>query len=126
MLIHGVEECSEENTDNISNNDLGFKFELNHIQRSHRLGVKKQVRNTRTAKVNPRPIIIKCLNYHDIRAVFGSKEQLKGKNISISENLTQTRYDLLKAASLKLGRGNVWSSDGRIMTKMIDTSILLR
>ena len=73
--------------------------------------------------MNPCPIIIKLSNYRDRRDVFVSKKQLKGKNISISENLTKTRYVLLKAAKLKLGRGNVWSSDGRIMTKMNDRYI---
>ena len=127
LLIHGVEESGEENTDdvalNILNNELGFQFEQNHIQRSHRLGVKKQARNTRSNKTNPRPIIIKFSNYRDRRAVFVSKKKLKGQPISISENLTKTRYVLLKAATLKLGRGNVWSNDGRIMTKMNDRYI---
>jgi hypothetical protein len=127
LLIHGVEESGEENTDDVAlkimNNELGFKFEKYHIQRSHRLGVKKQARNTRSNKVNPRPIIIKFTNYCDRRAVFVSKKKLKGQPISISENLTKTRYVLLKAATLKLGKGKVWSNDGRIMTKMNDRYI---
>ena len=124
LLIHGVDERNGESTDNIAlgiiNNDLGLNFKEEHIQRSHRLGVKREMRNTTSTKSYPRPIIVKFLSYRGRQAVFTSKKKLKGKNISISENLTHTRYVLLKAASEKLGRGNVWSSDGRIMSKIND------
>ena len=35
--------------------------------------------------------------------VFKNKKVLKGKNISISENLTRYKYDLLKKAVTKYG-----------------------
>ena len=122
LLIHGVEESENENTDNIAldvfNSYLGLDTKLEHIQRSHRLGPKRTGRNTRTTKTSPRPIIIRFMGYRERSSVFRVKKKLKGKSISISENLTQTRYQLLNAAKDKLGRLNVWSSDGRIISKV--------
>ena len=36
----------------------------------------------------------------------------------ITENLTAKRYGLLKKCFAKLGKGNVWTYDGRITTKV--------
>ena len=43
----------------------------------------------------------------------------------ISENLTKTRYELLKAAIIKFDKGNVWSSDGRITTKINNSYVVI-
>ena len=123
LLVHGIEETDEEDTDTLVldtfKNHLNLvNMELNHIQRSHRVGPKKSRRNTRTTKSTPRPIIVRFASYRERALVFRSKKRLKGKAVSISENLTQTRYHLLNAAKAKFGRENVWSSDGRIMTKL--------
>ena len=48
--------------------------------------------------------------------VFKNKKNLKGTGVSISENLTQLRYDLLQKAGEKYGKNNVWSIEGRVMT----------
>ena len=45
---------------------------MGHTQRTHRLGVKRQVINTRTTKSNPRTIILKSLSYRERPAVFRS------------------------------------------------------
>ena len=129
LLIHGMEERDKEDTDDIAldifNNELGLDIGKDHIQRSHRLGPKRIGRNTRTTKATPRPIILRFTSYRQRSLVFRSKKLLKGKPVSITENLTQTRYHLLNAAKAKLGRGNVWSSDGRIMTKIDDRYLVI-
>ena len=50
--------------------------------------------------------------------VFKFKRKLKGKNIRLTESLTSSRLDLYKLAITKYGYGNVWTSEGRIVTKI--------
>ena len=44
-------------------------------------------------------------------------KKLKGKNISIAENLTGYRMNTLNEAREKFGFRNVWTYDGRILYK---------
>ena len=122
LLIHGVEEGDEHDTDtlalNVINNDLGVQINLDDIQRSHRVGPKKVKPMTRASKAYPRPIIVRFLSWRKRNEVFRAKRKLKGSKVAVTENLTRSRYELLKAATAKIGRGNVWSSDGRVTTKI--------
>ena len=43
---------------------------------------------------------------------------LKNQNVLISENLTKSRYLLYKECIVKLGKGNVWTNEGRITTRI--------
>ena len=121
LLIHGVPEENNESTDNLCVSIIKDKLEvdvsINEISRSHRLGPPRIKMNTRNAKPFCRPIIVKFSNIRKRLEVFHSKRKLKGSNISVTENLTQQRYKLYKEAMTKLGKHNVWTSDGRILTK---------
>ena len=66
---------------------------------------------------------MKFTNYRARSQVFYNKKQLKGKRLLITENLTKKRYELFKSAAEKLGVRNVWTSDGRVMTKINDQFI---
>ena len=48
---------------------------------------------------------------------LGKKKNLLGKNISITENLTKRRMQVLNDARQEHGFQNVWSSDGKILYK---------
>ena len=130
LLFHGVEEYDNENTDDIIiktvKDELGLEMAVSDIQRSHRLGPKRHQRQIRAARASPRAIIIRFTDYRKRRAVFQTKKKLKGKPISISENLTKCRYELLKAATAKYGRGKVWSSDGLVTTKIGNEYVVFR
>ena len=130
LLIHCVEEKDGEKTDelvlNVINEELGIgNTDITEIQRSHRLGPKKPQRNLRSNKMFYRPIIVRFSNYRTRQKVFSEKRKLKGKSTSISENLTKKRYELYKSAMNKFGKGKVWSSDGRIMTKVNDRYLII-
>ena len=45
------------------------------------------------------------------------KKKLKGKNTSITENLTGYQMSVLNEAREKFGFKNVWTYDGRILYK---------
>ena len=115
LLLHGIQEKKDENTDVLSIETLNEHLELDlspdTIQRTHRIGKPKP------AGGKPRPIIIKFVRYNVRRKVFDKKKKLKGKNVSITESLTATRMGKLTDARREFGFQNVWTSDGRVLFK---------
>ena len=89
LLIHGVEENSNEDTDklvlNIISNDLEIDLTEIAIDRTHRIGDPKK------KKKKVWPIIVKFARYYYRKQVFSKKKHLKGKSISITESLTSFR-----------------------------------
>ena len=132
LLIHGVAESDNVETDDailsVLNNDLNLThISINDIQRSHRLGpIKRNDRLLRSNKPRCRPIIVKFLNFRTRQEVFKVKSRLKGKHFMITESLTKNRYDLFKAALLKYGKGNVWTIEGRITTKINNNFVVIK
>ena len=112
LLIHGVKENEKEDTDEVVieffEKEMKEKLSANDIDRSHRLG-KKQTGST------PQPIIIKFTRYNVRNVIFRKKKILKGKAVSITENLTKKRITEMKVARETYGFKNVWSQDGKIL-----------
>ena len=52
------------------------------------------------------------------RILFNNKK-LKGSNISITESLTPKHMEILKKAKLVRGFTNAWTSDGKILYKVL-------
>ena len=79
LLIHGVEENSNEDMDklvlNIINNDLEIDLMEVAIDLTHRIGDPKKKR-----KMAP-SIIAKFLRYYDRKEVFSKKKHVKGKDM---------------------------------------------
>ena len=125
LLVHGIEETNEEDTDQICIDTItdivGVELFLDDIQRSHRTGPKK-FQTTRRTK--PRPIILRFSNMRKRMEVFRNKKKLKGMGITITESLTKIRYALLQKAKEKYGN-SVWTSEGRIFTKIEDKIVLI-
>ena len=115
LLVHGVEEQEQENTDNIVLNvikeHLDIELSVKDLDRSHRIG------KSNNSKGKRRPIIAKFISYNDRREIFNNKKRLKGTGVSITESLTAERMRQLKIARDQFGFKDVWSIDGRIMYK---------
>ena len=133
LMLHGIEESDgEQNTDKMVlhkiNEELGLNppMEMASIQRSHRVGRRNDSRPTRSNQVKPRPIIIRFRDWSERVRVFKNKRQLKGKGISITENLTKKRMQLLQLAKVKFGHNNVWTIEGRITTKVNNRPIIIQ
>ena len=122
LLIHGIDEENQENTDDVVINVLKKEMdeEITHldIDRSHRLG------NQKLGKSKPRPIIINFSRYNVRAGIFKNIRKLKGKRISITESLTKTRMEKLQKAREEYSFRNVWSNDGKIF--QIDVNDLNR
>lgn len=121
LLLHGVQESPDEKTDDqiiqIINSEMDINLSYDDIHRSHRLGSKSNRRITRSNN-RTRPIIFRLISYRKRQEIFYNKRKLKGKDYTISENLTKYKYDLLKESTLKLGKGKCWTVEGRIITKL--------
>ena len=114
LLVHGVEEQEQENTDNIVLNvikeHLHIELSAKDLDRSHRNGKSN-------SKSKCRPIIVKFISYNDHRKIFNNKKRLKGAGVSITESLTAERMRQLKIARDEFGLKDVWSINGRIIYK---------
>lgn len=113
LRIFGCTEEEGENTDDIVlkvAEKVGANIEIGDIDRSHRVG-RQQVTG------RPRAIIVKFVSYRKRSEVFRSKRNLKGTGITIREDLTRARHQLLREAITKHGVNNVWTQDGVVIIK---------
>ncbi|KAJ4426129.1 hypothetical protein ANN_26938 [Periplaneta americana] len=112
LCILGVPESEGEDTDAIAVDvaaQIGVELEVHDIDRSHRV---------RRRGERPRPVIVKFVSYRKRREVFLNEKKLKGKPITIREDLTQARHKLLRQYIDKYGVTSVWTIDGNIFVKI--------
>ena len=87
LLIHGITEGNQENTDGsaleIFREKLDIELTQTDIDRAYRIG-KSDKRSSR-----PRPVIVKFIRYNDKKKMFSKKKQLKNSGMSITEGLTK-------------------------------------
>ena len=108
ILIHGIAENKEKNTDqqaiDFINDNLEIKINNTNFDRFQRIGCYDK------AKKKARPIAVKFAR-HDVRGrVFQEKWKLKGTVKSITESLTtKGRIGQLNDAREKNGYNDVWS-----------------
>ena len=112
LLIHGIAERNQENTDDLAleifREKLDIELTQRDLDRTHRIG-KNDKRSNR-----PRPVIVKFIRYNDRKKIFSKKKRLKNSGISITESLTKLRMSKLAKAREEFGFSNVWTVDGRI------------
>ena len=116
LRIFGVEEKDGEDTDKIVMEvaeKVGVTVQLTDIDRSHRVGVKRGDR--------PRPLIAKFVSYRNRNELFRNKRKLKNSGITIREDLTKVRYNLLQEAIKKYGFQHVCTVDGAVIVKSGET-----
>ena len=122
LRIFGIPESDRENTDDkvikMVTEKLSIPLQLSDIDRSHRVGAKISGKN--------RPIIIKFVSYRKRREIFQVKKRLKSTGITVREDLTKARLDVLQAAIQRFGLASVWTEDGVIIVKRENTRFRLQ
>lgn len=117
LRIFGIEEVQGEDTDQLVNtlckDKLGIVLHEISVCRSHRVG--KPPGPAADGRRRHRPIIVRFTSYRDRRRVFNSKKLLKGSGITIKEDLTAHRLEVLKKAASIHGPTNTWTRDGRVL-----------
>lgn len=115
LRIFGIKEENDEDTDEIAlkvAKDIGVDLSVTDIDRSHRVGRKNEDR--------PRPIIVKFCSYRQRHKMYQNKKLLKGSGVTLREDLTRARHNLLKDCISRYGLHNVWTQDGAIIVKSGD------
>lgn len=124
VRVFGVGENKQENLESevltVLNRQLGLSIVADNIDRCHRVG-----RFSKT-NTNPRGIIVKFTSYKYRDLVCKARRKLKGSGITIQEDLTVTRYRLLRQAMDKFGKTKCWSMDGRIYTEYEQSKIRIK
>ena len=114
LLVHRIAETNDENTEDLVLKTINEKLHVditeNEIDRSHRIGRKKNGKR-------PWPIIVKLTRYNTRKKDFASKRKLKWTGVSITESLTAKRMEQLNKEREEHGFTNVWTTDGRILFK---------
>ncbi len=108
LRIYGVQETKGEDTDDVVLNvaeKMGVVLDATDIDRSHRIG---------KTSTQARPIIVKFIGYGPRSSMFTNKKKLKDSKITVKEDLTACRLQVLKEAISKYGMKQVWSRDGII------------
>ena len=120
MIFTGIKEVGEDETDNtdeiildICRSKLQIELHRFSLDRTHRLG-RKRIPRPYTEVTRPRPIIAKFINYHDRDSAYKCKRKLKESGLTIMENLTKRRVNLLNEVREAVGVKNTWTFDGRI------------
>ena len=112
LLIHGITEGNQENTDDlalqISKEKLDIELTQRDLDQTHRIGKNDKKSN------RPRQVIVKFIRYNDRKNSFSKKKQPKNSGISITESLTKLKMSKLAKAREEFRFSNVWTEDGRI------------
>lgn len=117
LRIFGISESQDEDTDalvvQLCRDKLGFELPKDAICRSHRIG--KQPPPAPDGSKRPRPIIVRFIGYRHRQQMFSDKKKLKGTGVTVREDLTARRMEVLRAAVAKHGQRNTWTLDGRVL-----------
>lgn len=116
LLIHGVPEQTAEQSNQVALNIIRDRLDIqiteSDLDRSHRLGKRKNTDDNTTRR--PRPIIVKFCTYGKRQHVFQTKRKLKSTGITITESLTAKRAELLRRTKTHDAVKNAWTLDGII------------
>ena len=121
LRIFGITESEKEDTDELALSvakKISVPLDLSDIDRSHRVGRKIPGKN--------RPIIVKFVSYRKRREMFQAKRKLKNQGITIREDLTKARLELLQAAIQRFGLANTWTEDGAVIVKRENNRLRLQ
>lgn len=110
LRIFGVQEKETENTQEIVvkliEEKLKYKINPEEIESCHRVSTKSTNKS--------RPILLKLTTNKTKNDIYYKKKALKGTKITIREDLTSHRKELVKTAVEHFGSKTVWSQNGKI------------
>jgi len=108
-----VQDCRKKVAD-IFQNLIKVPVGEDRIEVAHRTGSVAKAR----ANNSTRPIIVRFLSREDRDTVIRNRKVLKGKKISVAEDLTLPNLRLLKRLEEHSGTMSSWSSNGKLFAKL--------
>jgi hypothetical protein len=110
-----VDDCIQKMC-NICTSDLKVQTTPADIQIAHRAG--------KPSRDKARPILVQFLDRKKRDSVFAARRALKGKGVVIGEDLTSENYKLLNNAFKHSATLSTWSSNGKILAKLKNGTVL--
>ncbi|KAK9730990.1 hypothetical protein QE152_g14036 [Popillia japonica] len=108
IRVFGIPENNDENVRNkiieLCSHKLNVNIDNTQIDRAHRVGSTNTANSKHTS--SHRGIMVKFINYEHKMLVLQNRKKLKGSKVVITEDLTSTRYKLLRNAREKFGFNN--------------------
>jgi FtsZ-binding cell division protein ZapB len=98
---------------------MGVPVEESEVEVAHRVGARtRPAQDNGQRKAKPRPIILRFVSRKVRDRVLKERRALKGKGVSVGEDLTHMNFKLLKAAEDHSATLQAWSSNGKIIAKL--------
>ena len=133
LLIHGVSTTSAPGTSetnlihhvtDLLNNLMQINIQEADIGIAHRVGRPPSSSGSGTTTAQrPQPIVVQFLNKAVRNSTLARRRLLKGKGVSITEQLTVRRSNLLKKSSDLVSAKKLesaWSHDGKVIIKTLN------
>lgn len=112
LRICGIEEVEDEDLSVVLTDLFSDKLNIQISQKDIDYVFRLKSKNRRTDA--PTPIIINFVSNITRNKVFLAKKQLKNSKVSIFEDLTRVRYNLLMTAKERFGKNMAWTENGRV------------
>lgn len=129
LLLHGVPlpaDGSKEMdirklvVDSLTASMPGANLLKEHISVAHRLPLPRQLPNASAARTKPPAIVIRFASREERNRILANRRLLKGKSLTLTEQLTHRRAQLLRKAGDLVAQHKLtsaWSHDGKILVK---------
>ena len=114
-----AEDCMEK-VAQIFKEKIGVKVGVEQIEVAHRTGSLAAAR----ANKRVRPIIVRFLSRKDRETVIMNRKNLKGKGVSVGEDLTTANLKILKRLEEHTGTLSAWSARGNLFAKLKNGTII--
>jgi hypothetical protein len=132
LMIHGIQPQPDDNVGTnlaarvvtLLNSNLGVSVHDNDLSTAHRV---RRVNASSSGNPKPPPVVIQFNNRAIRSDILSKRKHLKGRGLSITEQLTPRRMNLLKKAGELVIQHKIlssWSHDGRILIKSLDNRIV--
>lgn len=97
---------------------VGVSTKESDVEVAHRVG------RVEDGKRRPRPIIVRFNNRKQRDRILADKKKLKGKGVSVAEDLTTANYRLERTAFRHSAALATWASNGKIFVKVKNGKVL--
>nr|CAI5855563.1 unnamed protein product [Callosobruchus analis] len=106
-----VPECQNENCIRLILNIIRQDMNLTSVSEND---IEAGYRVVSSNKNEPRPVMAKFCSMQVKTQVYSNKKKLKGKRITVREDLSLARMKMVKEKIAVYGKQNVWTQDGKI------------
>lgn len=111
IRVYGLQEKPNENTHDSILKIINDILKISNITSGD---IEKSFRIGKANVEKPRAIFVKFKSHQNKVDVYGNKNKLKGTKITIREDLTKQRIQILNEKIEKYGKKNVWTLEGKI------------